>query len=71
MRSGGEENERQMENNLNCKEMRFVIRNLIDVDDVSPATAPKTPFDGLELCRYFPKEEGMMQYSNVRYFPRM
>ena len=30
-----------MENNVNCKEMRFVIRNLIDVDDVSPATAPE------------------------------
>ena len=31
--------ERKMENNVNCKEMRFVIRNLVDVDDVSPATA--------------------------------
>ena len=30
-----------MANNVNCKEMRFVIRNLIDVDDVSPATAPE------------------------------
>ena len=28
-------------NNVNCKEMRFVIRNLVDVDDVSPATAPE------------------------------
>ena len=28
-----------MENNVNCKEMTFVIRNLIDVDDVSLATA--------------------------------
>ena len=26
-----------MANNVNCKEMRFVIRNLIDVDDVSLA----------------------------------
>ena len=26
-----------MANNVNCKDMRFVIRNLIDVDDVSPA----------------------------------
>ena len=41
MSSGGEENERQMANNVNCKEMRFVIRNLVDVDDVSPAMAPK------------------------------
>jgi hypothetical protein len=34
-----------MENNVNCKEMRFVIRNPIDVDDVSLATAPEIPFD--------------------------
>ena len=34
-----------MANNVNCKDMRFVIRNLIDVDDVSPATAPEIPFD--------------------------
>ena len=31
-----------MANNVNCKKMRFVIRNLIDVDDVSLATAPET-----------------------------
>ena len=31
----------KMGNNVNCKAMRFVIRNLIDVDDVSPATAPE------------------------------
>ena len=30
-----------MANNVNCEEMRFVIRNLLDVDDVSPATAPE------------------------------
>ena len=30
-----------MANNVNCEEMRFVIRNLVDVDDVSPATAPE------------------------------
>ena len=34
-----------MENNVNCKEMRFVIRNLVDVDDVSLKTAPEIPFD--------------------------
>ena len=32
--------ERQMTNNVNCEDMRFVIRNLVHVDDVSPATAP-------------------------------
>ena len=34
-----------MENNVNCEEMRFVIRNLVDVDDVSPATATEIHFD--------------------------
>ena len=34
-----------MVNNVNCKEMRVVIWNLIDVDDVSPATAREIPFD--------------------------
>ena len=39
-----------MANNVNCKEMRFVIRNLVDVDDVgvddvSSTTAPEIPFD--------------------------
>ena len=34
-----------MANNVNCKEMRFVIRKLVDVDDVSPATAPEVSFD--------------------------
>ena len=30
-----------MANNVNCKEMRFVIRNLVDVHDVSPTMAPE------------------------------
>ena len=30
-----------MANNVNCKEMIFVIRNLVDVDDVSPTTVPE------------------------------
>ena len=34
-----------MVNNVNCKERRFVIRNLIDVDGVYSATAPEIPFD--------------------------
>ena len=41
-----------MANNVNCKEMRFVIRNLVNVDDVSPATAPEIgerPGDYLDL----------------------
>jgi hypothetical protein len=34
--------------------MRFVIRNLIDVDDVSPATAPEIPFDVAWTTSVFP-----------------
>ena len=30
-----------MENNVNCKETRFVIRKLVDLDDVSPAMVPE------------------------------
>jgi hypothetical protein len=55
LRSAGDENERQKVNNVNCKEMRFVIRNLIDVDDVSPATVPKIPLTWLETASVFPQ----------------
>ena len=48
-----------MANNLNCEEMRFVIWNLVDVDDVSPAMSPEIPFD---VCQNYvgisPKREG-------------
>ena len=68
----GEENERQKVNNVNCEEMRFVIRNLVYVEDLSPATAREIPFGcGLKLRRYFPKEEGMMWHSGDRYFPQI
>ena len=33
-----------MANDVNCEDMRFVIRNLVDVDDVSLATALEIPF---------------------------
>ena len=33
LQSGGEENERQMANNVNCEKMRFLIRNLVYVED--------------------------------------
>mgnify|MGYP005824441329 CR=1 FL=1 len=57
--NGGDKNERQMANNVNCKEMRFVIRNLIDVDDVSPATTPEIPFDAALNCvGISPKRKG-------------
>ena len=59
-----------MENNVNCKEMRFVIRNLID-DDVSPATALEILHDCLYLHWYFLEEERMMQHINGKYFPQL
>ena len=48
-----------MANNVNCKQMRFVIRNLVDVDDVSPAASPEIPFDvGLNYFGISPKRKG-------------
>ena len=48
-----------MENNVNCKEMRFVIRNLVDVDDVSPSMALEIPFDVcLNYVSISPKRKG-------------
>ena len=48
-----------MENNVNCKEMRFVIRNLVDFDDVSPAMALEIPFDVcLNYVGISPKRKG-------------
>jgi hypothetical protein len=48
-----------MAKNVNCKEMRFVIRNLVDVDDVSPTTAPEIPFDVcLNYVGISPKRKG-------------
>ena len=60
-----------MTNNINCKEMIFVIRNLIDVDDVSPAMAQQILPDCLYLSWYSPEEERMMQHSNSKYFPQL
>ena len=48
-----------MENNVNCKEMRFVIRILVDVDDVSAAMVPEIPFDVfLNYVGISPKSKG-------------
>ena len=48
-----------MENNVNFKEMRFFIRNLVDVDDVSPTMALEIPFDcGLNYIGISPKRKG-------------
>ena len=60
-----------MANKVNCKEMRVVIRYLIDVDDVSPETALEILPDCLYLRWYFPEEERMMQHNNGKYFPQL
>ena len=46
-------------------------RYLIDVDDVSPATAPEILPTTCELRWDFPEEEGMMVYSRDKYFPQL
>ena len=59
-------------NNVNSKDMRFVIRNLIDVDVVSSTMAPENLLDDSSYLRqYFPQEEGMMQHNFGRYFPQL
>ena len=48
-----------MANNVNWKEMRFVIRNLVDVDDVSPVPALEILFDVcLNYVVISPKRKG-------------
>ena len=48
-----------MENNVNREEMIFVIRNLVDVDDVFPAMARAIPFDVcLNYVGISPKRKG-------------
>ena len=46
-----------MDNNVNCKEKRFLIGCLIDVDDVSPAMASEIPLTWLEIAPAFPQRE--------------
>ena len=46
-------------------------RYLIDVDDVSSATAPKIVPATCELCWDFLEEERMMQYSRDKVFPQL
>ena len=67
----GDEDDRQMANNVNCKEMRFVIGYLIDVDDVSPSTAPEFLPDCLYVRWYFTKEERMLLHNNGKYSPQL
>ena len=44
---------------------------LIDVDDVSPATAPEILPVTCELRWGFLEEERMMQYNRDKYFPQL
>ena len=46
-------------------------RYLIDVDDVSPATAPEILPATCELRWDFPEEERMMQQNRDRYFSQL
>jgi hypothetical protein len=56
--------------------MRFVIRNLVDVDDVSPAMAPEIlwlrvlifPSTALEVCKLM--ETILMARARVGVFPK-
>ena len=48
-----------------------MIRNLIDVDDVSPATALEILPATCELRWDFPEEKEIMQYSRDKYFPQL
>jgi hypothetical protein len=53
--------------------MRFVIRNLVDVEEASPATAPEIlPDDGVmtRLALWFLEAERMMQKA-MKYFPQL
>ena len=59
-----------MANNVNCKEMRFVIRNLVYVEDPPRQWRQKFLLMRLEATLVFPTEEGMMQHSDGRYFPQ-
>ena len=59
-----------MANNVNCEEMRFVIRNLVYVEDPPQQRRQKFLLLSLEAMSVFPKEEGMMQHSSGRYFPQ-
>ena len=53
--SGGEENERQMASNVNCEEMRFVIRNLVYVEDPPRQRRQKFLLMSLEATSVFPQ----------------
>ena len=58
-----------MANNENCEEMRFVIRNLVDVEDPPRQRRQKFLLMSARTTSVFPKEKGMMQHSDGRYFP--
>ena len=44
-----------MANNVNCKEMRFVIRNLVDVEDPPRQRRQKFLLMSLEAMSVFPQ----------------
>ena len=53
--------------------MRFVIRNLVDVEEASPETVPEILLDDgvmTRLALWFLEAERMMQQA-VKYFPQL
>ena len=71
-RSGGEENERQMENNA-MQEMRVYGGYLVCIDlaQISPATAPEIlPATSYACVGFSLEEETVMQQSRSKYFPQ-
>ena len=59
-----------MANDVNCKEMSFIIRNLVDNEDPPRQWCHKFLLMRLEATSVFPKEEGMMQQIDGSYFPQ-
>ena len=51
----GEENERQMANNVNCEDMRFVIWNLVYFEDPARQRRQKFLLMSLEATSVFPQ----------------
>ena len=65
-----------MANYVNCEEMRFVIRNLVYVEDRPRQRRQEFLLMSLVATSVFPQrgrdaEEGMVQHSGGRYFPQI
>ena len=63
--SGGEENERQMANDVNCEEMRFLIRNLVYVEDPPRQRLQKILLMSARTTSVFPQRGGDDAEGNI------